>query len=156
LNITPQEIVLRCAAATVGAQEVGANRGAYVDRIIRQTGLTPPQPWCACYVCDVGLAALGSQWPVPKTASCYLLGEWAKGNATLKVGPAPGAIFLIYNAGLKRFAHTGFCLQGNDTVSGNTTVPGQIGDPREGWAVARKPWKFKPEDRFVYWWEALT
>ena len=146
---------MRAAIATIGAQEVGANAGAFVERALKLTGLPVGNPWCAAYVAIVGTSALPEEWPVPLTASCYQLGEWAKKKKCLLTTPAPGAIFLVWRPSLNRFAHTGFVVDGNDTISGNTTVPGQAGDPREGWAVARKPWDYKPEDRFIHWWRML-
>lgn len=153
MNITPQELVIRVAMATIGAQEVGPNAGAYVERALKLTGLPIGNPWCAAWIAVVGKAALPETWPVPLTASCYALGEWAKKKNCLLTTPTPGAIFLVWRASLNRFAHTGIVVDGADTISGNTTVPGQAGDPREGWAVVRKVWSYRPEDRFIAWWK---
>lgn len=157
--MTPQEMLVRVAMATIGAQEVGPNAGAYVERIQKLCGVPTGSPWCACFVADIGVSAFKAEWPVPKTASCYALGEWARKKNVLTDIATPGAIFLIWRDSLNRFAHTGIVVSGDDTISGNTTDPErktEHTDPREGWAVVRKPWKYGPRDRFIEWWKVMT
>lgn len=151
IELLPQELVLRVAAATVGAMEIDANAGPYVERVLKLTGLGKGYPWCAAHVCNVGVAALGSRWPVPHTASCAQLGEWAQSKGVLRTEPTPGAIFLLYFPSHKRFAHTGFCLGDSKTNEGNTNTDGS----RDGWLVAERTRKWGSQDRFVYWWEAM-
>lgn len=151
VTLLPQELVLRVAAATVGASEVGGpNAGPYVERVLELTGLGKGSPWCAAHVAAVGVAALGKDWPVPRTASCYQLGEWGKQKKVLREKPAPGAIFLMHFPTLKRFGHTGFCTEAG-TNEGNTNAGGS----REGWLVAERTRTWGPRDRFIYWWEAM-
>lgn len=155
LQLLPQELVLRCAAATVGACEVGVNAGPYVERVLKLTGLDKGNPWCAAHVCGVGTAALGASWPVVKTASCVQLSEWARTQGVLTTTPEPGAIFLLHYEKLHRFAHTGFVVRKDGeswvTNEGNTSGSGS----REGWLVAQRSRRFGPNDRFIHWWKVL-
>lgn len=153
MNITPIELVLRCCAATEGASETPANTnaGPYVERVLRICGLTKGQPWCACEVANIGTAALKELWPVPRTGGCQALHDWAKRRAILELAPAVGDVFLIWHPELGRFAHTGFVLELKGetarTHEGNTSGGGS----REGWIVAHRTRRFKPEDRFIRW-----
>lgn len=153
MNIEPVELVLRVALACEGAQEVGANRGPFVERCLKLTGNKPGDPWCAAAVSMIGYTALLGEWKLPKTAGCQVLADFAKKHDILRETGQRGDVFLIWHPELGRFAHTGFLLDPATTmtISGNTTVPGQTGNPREGWLMARKPWPFKPQDRFVRW-----
>lgn len=152
-------MLLRVALATEGAQEVGNNAGAYVERIQARCGVPKGSPWCACAVTDWGLQAFGAAWPLPRTAGCQHLADYAKGASILKTAPEKGDVFLIWHAALGRFGHTGLIVRTDTTppltISGNTTAPHGGGDPREGWVVALKPWVFKKEDRFIRWRELL-
>lgn len=156
LPLSAVELVLHVARATVGAGEVGGpNAGPFVERCQKITGNKPPDPWCASFVAMVGVEALGADWPVPKTASCTALGEWAKAQGALYTSPLVGDIFLLHFASLGRFAHTGFILTASDlprTIEGNTNVDGS----REGWLVAERTRRFGLNDRFVRWTKVLT
>lgn len=150
--MTPAELVLRVAAATEGAAEVGANAGPYVERVLKRTGVPKGNPWCAAYVADVGVCALGDRWPLPKTAACLQLGEFARRKTILNEKPMPGDVFLLWYPKLGRFAHTGFVTDVVDsntvkTIEGNTNADGS----RDGWLVARKTRDIGPNDRFVRW-----
>lgn len=127
----------------------------YVERLLKQVWLKAGQPWCAAAVYDWGYDALGNQWPLPRTGGCQVLADHAILKGVLKTAWERGDVFLIWHADLGRFAHAGVVIGPQDTVSGNTTVPGGGGNPREGWAVVRKPWNFKPEDRFIRWTDLL-
>ena len=161
LSISPVDLVLRVAAATVGACESpgGSNAGPYVDRVLRLVGHNPGQPWCAAHLAGVGSAALRKDWPAPKTAGCQALFDWAMRMDIVSDDPEPGDIFLIWRPELRRFAHTGFCIAPLEdgrwtTNSGNTTSKAKPADPtkaREGWLVEEKPWRFRDADRFARW-----
>lgn len=157
VNIEPVDLLIRVALATEGAQEspAGSNAGPFVERCQRVTGNKPPDAWCASWLAMVGHDALGKLWPLPPTASCQELADFAKAQDVFEDVPALGDVFLVWHAKLGRFAHAGLILDAVTrpaiTLSGNTTLPGGTGDPREGWVVARKPWTFRPEDRFVRW-----
>lgn len=136
-------------------REQTPNAGPGVTDMLKLTGLGPGHPWCAAGVAWCGVAALGDRWPVPRTASCYQLGEWGRKKKVLRDAPAPGAIFLIYFDGLRRFGHTGIVESVEDdgyiAWEGNTNP----GGGREGYGVFRRKRKVGPKDRFLYWWEAL-
>jgi hypothetical protein len=151
--MSPIEILVRVAGATVGASEVPAdsNAGPFVERCLRITGLGAGHPWCAAFVAMCGLETFGPLWPLPKTASCAALGTFAQEKGVLEVAPAVGDVFLLHFPKLGRFAHTGFVV-GVDagqilTIEGNTNA----GGGREGWLVARRTRKPGAEDRFVRW-----
>jgi len=157
ISLSPVDLLLRVAAATVGAGEHGGpNAGPYVERVQRTTGNKPPDPWCASWVADVGVCAFGPKgWPVPKSAGCAFLGDWAQGKGLLRTSPVRGDVFLLYYASKKRFAHTGLVtrvLDGGkiETIEGNTNSGGS----REGWLVATRTRVVGPDDRFIRWTDA--
>lgn len=159
ISLSAVDLVLQQAAGRVGAQEVpaGTNGGAYVERLQRLCGGKKGDPWCAGEVSSVGHVALGTRWPLPLTMSCQTLYEWGKKKGIVQLSPQRGDVFLVWHPTLMRFAHTGFVVDLTseksriDSHSGNTTLPGGTGDPREGWVVAQKPWAIKLEDRFLRW-----
>ncbi|MGH2668648.1 MAG: CHAP domain-containing protein [bacterium] len=103
-------------------------------------------PWCMAYVWQMGRQALGADWPVPRTASVQDgLVAWAKTVAGVFLpsgGPFErGDLFLVWNAGLQRYAHVGFVehvvgsMQSTlDTLEGNTSAGGS----REGFGVFQR------------------
>jgi hypothetical protein len=163
LSLTPVDLVLRVAAATVGASEVppNTNAGPYVKRVLGRTGLPEGHPWCAAWVTDIGLCALGDAWPVKRTASVQQMAEWAAGaNCRLmatKTPAKPGDLFCLWYPKLGRWAHVGIvrsvAKDGKTitTVEANTSGNGS----REGWLVAEKTRVLGPRDRLIRWVEAL-
>lgn len=154
ITIAPVDLVLRCAESTVGASEVPANTnaGPYVERVLKRVGLAKGQPWCAAYVADIGVSALGDTWPVLLTGSCYQMHRWAVEKGVVRSVPEPGDVFLIWHAALGRFAHTGFVVDVRQdgacvTREGNTSGAGS----REGWIVAQRVRRFGEKDRFIRW-----
>lgn len=155
LTLDAVDLLLRVSAATVGAQEVGANDGAYVRRILKRVGNKPPDPWCAAWVTDVGLCALGEAWPVERTASVARMVEWAKFHDCLLAPPTPaqpGDLFCLWFPSLKRHAHVGIVTAVNAdgsilTREGNTNAEGG----REGWCVAEKTRTLTSRDRLIRW-----
>jgi hypothetical protein len=150
------DLVLRVASKGTGGTEVPANsnKGPFVEPILQSVGLAPGNPWCAADVYDTGRKALEAQWPLPKTGSCYALGEFAKAHGILMDQPERGDVFLVWELvdGQWRFAHTGFvrsvlgpllCA----TQEGNTSGAGS----REGWMDAQRTRQFQPADKFVRW-----
>jgi len=163
------ELVLRVAQATVGAGEYppSTNRGPYVERVQRRTGNKPPDPWCASYVTDVGVHALGSDWPVVHSASVMAICAWALKHKCryLVTGneqgvPQRGDLYALYNVRLKRWAHIGFVLNVDasnalrvEVIDGNTSKAG-VADPsldRDGWLVAQKWRTLTGADRLIRW-----
>lgn len=175
--------VIAAANALVGVgEEGGNNRGRMVDLFLREVDQPAGQPWCAAFVHHAGYWALydpvaqRSSWPLPATASCWQLGDFARRQGILEHVPQFGDVFLQYRPELKRFAHTGFIERvlavrrerraaqgpGSDpnaevervvhtcrTIEGNTNAEGS----REGDATQRRVREFCAEDgdRFVRW-----
>ena len=169
IPLTPS-FLIAVAGSYVGVREQGGNnRGPMVEKVLRSVGMEPGQPWCAAFVHYVGYwshydhRGLASAWPLPRTASCYALGLFAKKKEILEKEPQRGDVFLVHSPPLARFAHTGIvvdvvgkterpsgstwydCL----TIEGNTNEEGS----REGNAVVMKTRRFYPElgDRFIRW-----
>ncbi len=92
-----------------------------------------------------------------------MLGEYARKRGILRSEPQDGDVFLLWNAKLGRFAHTGVVARVRatgattgtergfecDTIEGNTDAGGS----REGDGVMRSVRRFYPKagDRFVRW-----
>ena len=166
--LTP-EMVIAVASAFVGLREQGGNnRGLLIEMFLGGVKQLPGKPWCAAFVHHVGYwshfdhAAGRSSWPLPPTASCYVLGEFALRRGVLLKEPMPGDVFLQYNSILRRFAHTGIVARvvaerltaGEkwyecQTIEGNTNGDGA----RDGDGVFCKPRRLYPAlgDRFVRW-----
>lgn len=158
-------LLVATAGAFVGfAEEGGNNKGQVVERMLRDVSQLPGQPWCAAFVHHVGYwsqyqhATGTSSWPLPPTASCYELGEYARRNGALVDYPCGGDVFLLWSAGLKRFAHTGVIVSVDRSATGEffcTTIEGNTdaGGSREGDAVMLKRRSFVPArgDRFIRW-----
>lgn len=71
--------VIRAAALLLPVREIAGqqNHGRFVEAILASTGNEPGQPWCASAVYYVGNGELGKAWPLPRTASCDVLLEFA-------------------------------------------------------------------------------
>lgn len=139
--------LIACASGFIGLAEEGDNRGQMIERFLAEVRQPPGMPWCAAFVHHVGywshydhVMGIGS-WPLPATASCWELGEYARTRGILKKDPREGDVFLAWNKDLKRFAHTGIVVAversipfGEDvvhhciTIEGNTNKAGE----REG------------------------
>lgn len=162
------ERVLAAAAShlTLGEDAKHQNRGAYVEALLRQVGLGPGYPWCAAFVFVVGFRALldrlltASRWPVPKTAACRVIGDWATAHDCLVTAPERGDLFLLWFPKLDggRFGHVGFVAEvladGRvRTIEGNSNADGS----RDGWQVVTKVRRIAPAagHRFVRWTKAL-
>ena len=162
--------LIAAASSLIGLREEGGNnRGLMIDLFLRGVGQMRGQPWCAAFVHHVGYWSHfdhergASVWPLPATASCYVLGDFARRKRILKDEPEPGDVFLLWNPRLGRFSHTGIVAhvhedaddQGDtgwitcDTIEGNTNDDGS----REGDAVLRRVRRFWPKlgDRFIRW-----
>jgi hypothetical protein len=168
IPLTPAFLVA-AANAFVGLGEDGDdNRGQMVELFLREVRQPPGQPWCAAFVHHVGYwshydhASLHSTWPLPATASCFELGEFARERGILLEQPAVGDVFLLRSKELRRFAHTGIVVElvqtygtGNiasyvcTTVEGNTNADGS----RNGNTTLRKTRRFSIAngDRFIRW-----
>ena len=163
------EFLISAAATYVGLKEAGGNnRGKMVELFLAGVRQPPGQPWCAAFVHHVGFWShfdyeeKKSSWPLPATASCYVLGAFAGTRQVLVQEPLPGDVFLQYNAGLRRFAHTGIVVRVDEvretagerwyectTIEGNTNEGGSA----EGEGVYCRVRRLYPGvgDRFVRW-----
>lgn len=166
--------LIAAASSFVGiGEEGGNNRGQVVELFLRQVRQPPGQPWCAAFVHHVGYwshfdaVSKSSSWPLPATASCWELGEYASNRAVLRRDPEPGDVFLVHSAALRRFAHTGIVVgvvkteaSRGDTVYTCTTIEGNTSDDgsREGRTTALRERSFSivGGDRFVRWTELLA
>ncbi len=167
--LTPT-FLIAAAASLVGVREEGGNnRGRMIELFLNGVKQPPGQPWCAAFVHHVGYwshfdyASETSTWPLPSTASCYMLGVYAKQRGVLREAPEDGDVFLLWNATLARFARTGVVARVRsdgetprgdpwfdcDTIEGNTDAGGS----REGDGVMRRVRRFYPKvgDRFIRW-----
>jgi hypothetical protein len=167
IPLTPA-FLIAAATSFVGLREEGSdNRGLMIDLFLKGVGQPVGQPWCAAFVHHVGywshydFDANASSWPLPATASCYVLGDTAREKEVLRHEPMAGDVFLLWSPSLGRFAHTGVVARvrrqgttpaGNpwsvcDTIEGNTNDDGG----REGWGVLRRVRHFDALDKFIRW-----
>jgi hypothetical protein len=169
IPLTPARLIA-AANVFVGLREQGGNnRGLMVELFLRGVNQQPGAPWCAAFVHHVGKwshfdhVVDVSSWPLPATASCWMLGQFAKETGVLKDEPMAGDVFLQYKPELRRFGHAGivanvveegFTPGGNgwfdcDTIEGNTNEAGE----RDGDGVILKLRRFYPAigDRFIRW-----
>jgi hypothetical protein len=163
-------LLIATAQGFMGVREHGGNnRGQMVELFLAGVKQGPGAPWCAAFVHHAGYwshfdsAAGRSFWPLPATASCFLLGAFAEQNRVLVDQPQAGDVFLQFNVALARFAHTGIIIsvdRVNDRPSGRpwydcTTIEGNTNEEgsREGNAVVIKKRVFYPDmrDRFIRW-----
>jgi len=170
MTILNPSLLVAAANAFVGLGEDGMdNRGQMVELFLREVRQPPGQPWCAAFVHHVGYWSHydhkdgRSSWPLPATASCYELGEFARVRAVLRKEPTVGNVFLSYSHQYRRFAHTGIVVAvekslpvaGGDTLHICTTVEGNTNadGSREGRLTLRKTRRFSTEhgDRFIHW-----
>jgi hypothetical protein len=120
-------------------ETTGKNDGPWVEAIQRTTGNKKGDPWCASFVNWVLDIAYRDMNPLPATASCDVLLEFARKNQLLTSTPQPGDVFLVMRT--KNDAiHTGIVTEVKadtvKTIEGNTNREGA----REGngvWARER-------------------
>lgn len=147
--------------AFAGAKEEGVNSGTFVKWVQSQTGNAPPDPWCSSMQAKIGHAILGDKWPVPLTASCKAVGDWAEKNGVLKTEPAVGALMLFWGEHDKRgarFNHIGCVTRIIDsntinTIEGNTSE--ESARVRDGTGCYPRTRDIRGGDRFVFWWEVM-
>jgi len=170
MTILTPSLLVAAATSFVGIGEDGGdNRGQVVELFLREVRQPPGQPWCAAFVHHVGFwshwdhSAKQSSWPLPATASCWELGEFARVRAILRKDPQAGDVFLVYNKQFQRFAHTGvvasvsraLATPAGDTVYACTTVEGNTSDDgsRDGRLTLTRTRRFSSRagDRFIRW-----
>lgn len=138
----PKSQVVDVAKLFVGwvRESTGKNDGPWVEAIQRTTGNTKGSPWCASFVNFVLDIAFRDMNPLPCTASCDVLLQFATAHKLLTTTPEPGDVFLVMNTPTDA-THTGIVsgIAGDtiSTIEGNTNREGA----REGngvWARTRK------------------
>ena len=112
-----------------------ANDGPWVEAIQRVTGNKKGDAWCASFVAFVLDISYRGANPLPRTASCDALLEYAKAKGLLTTAPRAGDVFLVMKTPTDAH-HTGFCtgpaVAGRvPTIEGNTNTDGS----RDGWGV---------------------
>ena len=161
------DLLVAAANAFVGLGEDGGdNRGQMVELFLREVHQPPGQPWCAAFVHHVGYwshynhGTRRSSWPLPPTASCWVLGEFARERGVLVERPRVGDVFLLYSTKLLRFAHTGVVVEvdahaSSAEVAVCTTIEGNTNDDgsRNGYDTLRRSRQFSVRDghRFIRW-----
>jgi len=128
MTMTNSTIVLSAARLLLPIREAGANRGRFVESIIRYAGGEPGEPWCASFVFYCGRKMLGDAWPLPKTRSCDVLLQHAREKEMVVPLPASGDLFLVMRSAADA-VHVGFVddvLPGGrfGTVEGNSNDRG--------------------------------
>lgn len=151
----PGKIALRAvedAIVNVGVQEVGNNRGKWVETYLRFVGAHPGDSWCAAFVAyRIWTAAKGliHSIPVefPKSAWTPHYAAWAKAQnlwlPKVRIEEARrGDLCCFYFEGKGRIAHIGIVTEvgpGNTfhSVEGNTSPDNKTVN-RDGDGVYRK------------------
>lgn len=129
-------LVLAEAEDFLGIKEDGNNRGPAVEWFQKRGMINPGDPWCAAFVnaaAEIACAKKNVLSPLEKiplqgyVQSYYdyaLDHGWVLGDGR----PGIGDLFLLWNAGLGRYAHIGFVSQvfaeGFSTVEGNSNTTG--------------------------------
>ena len=160
-------LLVAAASSLVGAKPGADN--ALVDLFLREVRQPPGQPWSVAFVHHVGFwshydhRVARSSWPLPATASCLELGEFARVRAAIKQEPAIGDVFLEYSPVFKRFIHAGIVVSvdgARATPRGDTrfvcsTVEGRANpmNPRESRIalVRSRHLSCVGGDRFIRW-----
>lgn len=155
--------VLQVASGEVGVKEqpLGSNFGPRVSQYLGATGIRRPAYWCASFVAFVGQSAIGDVWPLPLSASCDVLLDFARRHKCLYPSPIAGDVFLVM-ASESDAIHTGFVTSVNLATKTVGTIEGNSNDggSRNGIEVARRPARaIDPPGRykllFVRWSEML-
>jgi hypothetical protein len=118
--LTPT-FLIAAAAALVGVREDGdTSCGWMIELFLRGVNQPPGEPWSAAFVHHVGYwshfepGAERSSWPLPSTASCDVLAQYARAKRVLHDEPQAGDVFLIWHAPTASFAHTGIVARVRD------------------------------------------
>lgn len=155
--------VLKVAGGEVGVKEspVGSNFGPRVGQYLAATGIRRPAFWCASFCAWVGDQAIGDAWPLPPSASCDVLLDYARRHKVLRNSPQVGDVFLVM-ASANDAIHAGFVTGVNPGGASVATIEGNSnsGGSRNGIEVARRPERaIDPPGRhrlqFVRWSELI-
>lgn len=133
-------VVLAVAKLFLWVREAtGHNDGAPVEAIQQSTGNKRGDAWCASFVYFVGrvLNWLGLRWPLPRTASCDELLEFARRKNILRREAQRGFLVLVMRSPTDAI-HVAF-VDGDGTpafptIEGNTNPSGG----RDGYGVFQR------------------
>lgn len=125
------------------------NDGPWVEAILRVVDCHKGDPWCAAFVHFCLAIATGGKAPLPATASCEALHQFAKTHGMLVTEPQAGDVFLVLTP-QGHAHHTGFCTSAASggrvgTIEGNTNTDGS----REGWGVFARSRALSPQLAFI-------
>lgn len=134
--------VVKDAIANIGVEEkpIGSNWGRWIKKYLNSVDINYPAPWCAAFVYyRISTAAnkLKITTKFIKTGYVHSIYLWAKKKKYLLDKPIAGCIFLQWNEGLNRYAHTGIVKDVNYTKNSFTTIEGNSNSDgsREGYCV---------------------
>jgi hypothetical protein len=151
--------LLAHASKDIGVEEHprGSNRGPRVEAMLATTGLSGGYPWCAAAVATWGKETFGAAWPLPRTADCDVLLDYARRHGLIHRQPARGDIFLVL-ASETDAIHTGLVSGINSASSTISTIEGNSNNDgsRDGYGVFSRPSRRIQNLRFVRWADALA
>ena len=152
-----QLLIVKIARSFIGQTEIIPNAGFHdpvFEKLIRSTGWTPPEPWCAAFAKAVMETAFKQLDPLSidliikyYSLSAVTTYNNAKASKELHVTQVPDIGYtIIFQEGHTALGHAGIVTAitptGFTSVEGNTTDPAhpiQGMNPREGYIVAEKP-----------------
>lgn len=135
-----------CALVEVARTVNGTQR--LVELFLQSVGRPDLTRWNAAFIHYAGYwshydhCTERSRWPLPATAECSALAEFALARGVLSARPPePGEVFLLWSLAEKRFVHSGIVLKARrclpnrwephrydcHTIEGNVTVTGRVG-----------------------------
>ncbi len=132
--MTRDEEVLYLAGKLCFVREVGGqNKGVWVNTIQKVTGNGDGDSWCASFVSLIlGIAYEGGK-PLPRSASCDVILEYARANGLLTDKPSVGDVFLVLKSPTDA-VHTGFVervfTDRVETIEGNSNDEGSSNGDR--------------------------
>ena len=166
IPLTPALLVATAQAFVDLGEEGGDNRGQMVELFLKGVGQKAGAPWCAAFVHHVGYRSHfdhrldDSSWPLPATASCWALHDFAERHKLLRDTPRFGDVFLVKAKGANMYIHTGIVVTLDDAapteedvkyvctcIEGNTNNDGSS----HGYTTLRRPRKFREGDKFIRW-----
>ena len=169
IPLTPSLLVAAATALVGTGEEGGENRAPMVERFPREVQLEPGYPWCAAFVYHVGKWShydhyrKASSWPLPATASCKELAQFAMRNGVLSEIPMEGSVFLLATHATHEFHHTGvvatvddqYATRDGDRIFVCTTIEGNTNDDgsNEGreTLIKQRTFSMQRGDRFIAW-----
>jgi len=124
VNLSKTILSLAKVEIKSGAREIGGNnRGPFVAKYLKPSGLKPPQPWCAAFVswCVLQSTEKNNLERLPYFLSAREMFNWAQASGFLTNDPKPGTLVFFARGGL--FSWKGHCgIVASVTPSKITTI----------------------------------